>query len=168
MTKMCLYFFPLVIALQSLVVAVPVTALFRGTVAADGASVTVTVTPEVQYGGYRIAAVFERTQQSAANVACLSPYLDLRYELRNGSGAIIPINAAALERPPFVDLSPRFSNMDCRDDVSTRVERSAIIAPPIYPVLPPGDYTLKITFAPRGQPESAALLPISLHIASKH
>lgn len=85
------------------------TRYFMGFTSVDGVSVN--IEPDEEDGGYRVDAVFERTAQSTVQVTRLSPSLDLRHEIRNNAGAVIPINKAALERPRFVDLSSRCSNM---------------------------------------------------------
>jgi hypothetical protein len=102
-------------------------------------------------------------------IGCLSVYHDLRYELRDSAGRLIPINQDAVQYPVY-DGPAVLNHMSTIHPLTCAQRppypgKAALQA--LYPYLPGGDYTLQITFAPRGLSQEAKLSPVRLTVTGK-
>jgi hypothetical protein len=136
--------------------------------AVGGVAATVIVWP-LAFGpsDFMIYAEFE---SSTYPVGCLSAYRDLRYELRFSDGRLIPADRQTLEHPP--SEGPEVLNhvvagshgYACARNAVNGVWRPRAQFSALYPNLPPGKYTLRISFAPRGWEQHADFTPVPITI----
>ena len=153
--------------------AEPVRELLHQTVSVDGhrqrpllrASINTVVTASM--------SIFRASRGSTVHIACLSSHRDLRYELRDSSGKVVPINEQALK--PYgestwagpVYVKGKGKDVPCADQEWQQTKLVTILAP-LYPDLAPGTYTLQITFAPRGHTHQARFAPIRITVDNQH
>jgi hypothetical protein len=102
-------------------------------------------------------------------VGCLSAYRDVRYELRDMNNRIIPVDQQALERPHdegqmLNHVLTRPSPYPCAANAPMGVWNTRAWFDALYPNLPPGKYTLRIAFAPRGTVEQAVFSAVAITI----
>jgi hypothetical protein len=152
-------------------ISAPNQALLNQRVTLDGISVAVYIGPSVDYphSGNFVRAVFHAPKGSPLEVGCLSVNQDFRYQLRNGVGAIIPVNQQALN---VHDLTPGQSIpvgvYPCANAHAGGTSVKWMPLATFYPNLPPGTYTLQVTFAPRGLSQEAALPPVTITVDKDH
>jgi hypothetical protein len=120
-----------------------------------------------QYKTYvRIQFDFATPPHSAYPVACLNAYQDVRYELKDESGSIVPVNQATLANPPYdMGYLPNHGNpYDCKSFGRLYGNRWDVFASleALYPSLRPGTYQLIITLNPRGSPQTKSLPPVQI------
>lgn len=128
----------------------------------------VAVTVTVSSFGLNNITITGHFVSSKYPVGCLSAYKDLRYELRDINNRIIPVNQQALESPQLEGhiLEPRFvgAHHSCSANASKGVWDTTAWLYVLYPNLPPGKYTLNISFAPRGWAQQADFAPVHITI----
>jgi hypothetical protein len=130
------------------------------------ASISATVSVINPGNGIRIEADF---QSKTYPVGCLSPYRDLRYELRAADGRVIPVSKQALQHPPYD--GPQTINHTIASSFTPHCEGTAngewpthALFDELYPNLSPGNYTLHISFAPHGTGQHADFAPVPISI----
>lgn len=150
----------------------------RQTVSAAGISADVHIGPDLQHGGHRVDVTFHQISNSTnVHVACLSVYRDFTYQLEDATGRTIALNQSAIEHPPFGEsygnqsefaLPAGRATPSCESfDWKTAPNRVALLSV-IYPNLPPGEYTLRMAFSPRGSGLIAPLAPMTFRILQRH
>lgn len=100
---------------------------------------------------------------------CLSAYRDFRYELRSASGQIIAVDPEILKHPPYDGpkiVSGKAGNRGygCEGNAIEGVWQTTSRLSPLYPNLPPGNYTLRVTLAPRDMTQHADFVPVPISI----
>lgn len=125
---------------------------------------TATIIVTQTFDSVLVTSQWWSTPKSTFHITCLSAYRDLRYELRDTGGHIIPINQATIEHPPkhyegFLNHVNGQPPPPCTAQVGHRMQTSAAVGE-FYPGLPWGTYTLQITVAPRGTTQQAAIAPV--------
>lgn len=150
----------------------------RQTVSVEGVSAEVVVGSDFQHGGHFLEATFhQESSNTNTQIACLSVYRDFTYRLNDASGRAFPVNQSAIEHPPFGGEStvaidafgpPRKGRTvpSCSEIHLKAAKRVASLSA-LYPDLPPGTYTLRIAFAPRGASQSAQLSPITFTLTRR-
>jgi hypothetical protein len=131
-----------------------------------GVATTITVAP-AGLNNFEIDVVFRSSTYPAG---CLSAYRDLHYELRDPDNQIIPVNQQTLKNPPYE--GPRdFEHVvkgshghSCAANAPQGVWPEFARLSALYPNLPPGKYTLHISFAPRGWAQHADFAPVPITI----
>ncbi|MGA2761235.1 MAG: hypothetical protein ABSF08_13065 [Candidatus Cybelea sp.] len=98
-------------------------------------------------------------------VGCLSDY-DLRYQLSAADGRVIPVNRQALKHPAqeVKVISNPAALRDCTKYTNDGTWRILSVFSKLYPNVPPGSYTLYISFAPHGTGQNAELKPVPISI----
>jgi hypothetical protein len=134
------------------------------------ASLSVNVFPD---GRAALGVTFASTSASTYPVGCLNAYKDLRYELRDPSGQVVPANPGALAHPPIdapavsmhaVSRKYRQGAENCYAAVPHINDRGADLQA-LYPHLRRGTYTLYVTFAPRGMNGATAVMaPVPINV----
>jgi hypothetical protein len=112
-------------------------------------------------------------QSSTYPVGCLSAYRDLRYDLRAGDGRLISVNQETLQHPPYegpqtlnhVVSSSSKGPVGCAANAVNGTWRPHAQFATLYPNLPPGKYTLRISFVPHGTGQHADFAPVPIFIA---
>lgn len=147
------------------------------TVSIGGATADVGVYYNQQYG-YAVGATIHVEKGSPVNVGCLFLNSDFRYELRNSSNRVVPILQSGLaiadgprEAGPAFVSKPNQSPGTCERRLPNEdfpIVRRAMRLSALYPNLPLGSYTLRITFAPQGLSEQAQLAPITIVVDKNH
>jgi hypothetical protein len=148
------------------------TELFRQELVVGGVTATVSVKPyPFVQNDFLIEVEFKSSKYP---VGCLSAYRDLRYELRDSDGRLVPVSQQALKHPPYegsqlvmhpvVGGPPR----NCATNTNNGIWRAHSVFSALYPSLPLGKYTLRISFTPRetGQHADFAPVPISIEPSS--
>jgi hypothetical protein len=112
----------------------------------------------------QIHAYFLTDNGRAYDVNCLSVFRDIKYVLRDASGHIMPIDAAAWKT--HIDTTTEmYTEYRCQNLPTSSGEKgSQAYVSDLYPSVPAGTYTLQITVAPRNLAESATLAPITVKL----
>jgi hypothetical protein len=115
---------------------------------------------------FNIQASFE---SSRFPVGCLSAYRDLQYKLLDANSRIVPVSQQTLEHPPcngqWVNHAVTGATAHpCSSNAPTGVWNEIARLSALYPNLPPGRYTLRISFAPRGIGQQADFTPVQISI----
>jgi hypothetical protein len=118
---------------------------------------------------FQIVTSFE---SNAYPVACISPYRDLRFELRGGNDLLVPINVQALHHP-VLEGSGTFNHVRSANvgrtyncaNAQTRNRTVWLNFSALYPNLRSGSYTLNIVFAPQGLGQQARFAPIKITVS---
>jgi hypothetical protein len=137
----------------------------------DGVSVEVAIGPGADYphSGNSISAVFHAHKDSPVEVFCLSVNRDFHYELRNSAGEIVSVNQQAVNGH---DLTPGGSAPEgtypCGNGHAGGTSIKWMPLALLYPNLPSGTYTLKMTFAPRGLSQEVVLPPVTVTVDKDH
>ncbi len=100
-------------------------------------------------------------------VICISGIYDMKYVLRNSSGAVITKSPNAEGGPPFggggTPSGPTRVGSTATPDpcktIGANTQQRRVLLYELYPHLPHGTYTLQITLAPRGTHDQATLSP---------
>jgi hypothetical protein len=105
---------------------------------------------------------------SSYPVACLNPYIDFRYEVRDNGGRVVLPDEYRLRHPPELILIanhaiPGEQNLDCRSS-GLHEFRGYARSDTLYPKLQRGTYTLLMTFAPHGTARRAQFAPVKFVI----
>jgi hypothetical protein len=134
------------------------------------ASLSVNVFPD---GRAAVGVTFANTSASRYPVGCLNAYKDLRYELRDPGGQVVPENSATLSHPPIdfpgvrihvISQNYRHGAVDCHA-VPTRLNDRGANLQALYPHLRRGTYTLRVMFAPTEMNgASAAMDPVPINV----
>ena len=138
-------------------------------VVVDGVTAVLEVAPANDYPreGYYVTAVFHAPNDTPVQLFCLSVIQDFHYELRNSSGAVIPVDPRVFSESA---LAPGWSEPGPCATREHTGGRSTSLMPlaAFYPRVPPGAYTLQVTFAPRGLSQQVALRPITITVDKDH
>lgn len=149
--------------------------LFQQTVRVGDLKATVSIYKVMDPNNPLINVTFSTTGKYATYpIACLSIYQDVRYELRDNAGRLIPISQAALARPApqgrdianhVVAAASRshVSASGCKDANNTSASQDTFILT-LYPDIRTGRYTLWITVAPRLSSARVRLNPFEFTI----
>jgi hypothetical protein len=105
-------------------------------------------------------------------VACLGPYRDLHFTLRDAQGGIVPIDMQTLQHPPLegygtfnhVQSSNAGKAYSCAN-ANVRKQSSWVRFSRLYPNLKQGTYTLTVTFAPSGSSLQRSFAPFTVVVS---
>jgi hypothetical protein len=105
-------------------------------------------------------------------VACLSPYRDLHFVLRDSQGRLVKINTQTLHQPPAEGYGTfnhvRSANAgkpyNCSND-KTKKQTTWVRLSQLYPNLSPGTYSLTITFAPQAITQQRSFAPFTIVVS---
>jgi hypothetical protein len=101
---------------------------------------------------------FSTTNWSKENVNCLNAYRDVKYVLRNRSGAIIKSDPNAWTKRPDT-LTQQYTENPC-EQLGWTTKQSRAFLETLFPRARHGKYMLYMTLAPRGRLNAAAFHPI--------
>lgn len=148
----------------------------RQSVSVAGVSADISIGSDFQHGGHRVDVVFrQESNNTNVQVACLSVYRDFTYKLADASGHTIAVNEAAIEHPPGGEYTnaidaftlPKGRTLPTCSETHLKAAKRLALLSDIYPALPPGTYTLRMAFAPRGTSQSAQLPPITFTLKQR-
>jgi hypothetical protein len=131
---------------------------------------SVAATMRVEPAGPNNFQIEVEFRSSTYPVGCLSAYRDLHYELRDADNQIIPVNQQTLKNPPyegpgeFMHVVKGSHGHNCAANAPAGVWPEFAQLSALYPNLPPGKYTLRISFAPRGWEQHADFTPVPITI----
>lgn len=141
----------------------------KQTVTVGALSATIEVIP-VLPNEYEINAQFHSSAPSTYAAGCLSAYRDLQYTLYDNNGKVVPLDPEVLRNPPFEgkSISGQSAHMldrppSCSQN-GTRDGGGYALLSKLYPHLPAGTYSLRVSFAPRGLAQQTAFVPVPITI----
>lgn len=120
------------------------------------------LTAEVTIGhtaSHRVLAdvTFSTNDRAKENVNCLNAYRDIKFVLRDASGAVIKEDPSAWTRE--LDTMTQQDTYPC-EHLSWTTKDSRALLDALFPSVPHGKYTLYMTLAPRGRSDSAVFQPL--------
>jgi hypothetical protein len=139
--------------------------LLAQTVTLNGIATTLIITPSPP-NDFLISAQF---RSATFHVGCLSVYHDFTYDLFDANNRIVPISQDSMQHlPPEQSVVNHVvkgqKGHACSDNAPTGVWNARAWFSALYAHLPPGNYTLKIAFAPRGTDQRASFEPAQISI----
>lgn len=147
--------------------------VFNQTVRLGKVAATVNVIPISRNGAPGLNFTFHSLGSSVYPVGCLSVYEDIRYELLDQTGHLVPIDQDVLRHPPYSGpsvISHAPANMTGRrptcDSPIVHEWFGFTSVALLYPHLAPGKYVLQMTFAPRHLVQQARFSPVQITITA--
>jgi hypothetical protein len=137
--------------------------------------ITATVTVANNRGAYAVYGMWSQEQGGHYPISCLDVYRSLKYELRDSREHAVPINQEMLRQgEPLYEGGHAVDKYKTNCSVYPPHESGILLTdlrehvfPRLYSNLPPGRYTLQLTFAPGGISQEAILKPVSITIPPK-
>jgi len=143
----------------------------KQTVTAEHLSAAVWIFP-VSTSDYEIYVTFRSSEPAIHPAGCISVYRDFQYTLIDANGRLVPIDQAILAHPPFEHPLISLSSSDigrpydCRRSGVQQSDARTFLSK-LYPKLAPGNYTLRVMFAPRGLTSHVPLTSMAITISTK-